>query len=168
MEHQHLNNKEAIEKLKNIVEEIKVAMMATIHDGELYSRPMHSMEVDAEGNIWFFTSKDSEKVEDVEEDSTIYLMYAHPGRHTYLHVKGTSTIVEDQQKIDELWSSFVQAWFPKGKDDPNLCLMKVKTQEASYWDSATSKFVLFFQIAKALLKGERHQDGDVGHLHINS
>ena len=75
--------------------------------------------------------------------------------------------MNDKQKIEELWSPVVKAWFPKGVDDPTLSLLKVETNEASYWDGKSNKFVVFFNIIKAIAKGERHNDAEVGHLKLD-
>jgi hypothetical protein len=40
------------------------------------------------------------------------------------------------------------------------------TNEASYWDSASSKFIVFFEIVKALAKGEKQNNGEFGELEI--
>ena len=97
---------------------------------------------------------------------TVYLLYSHPGQNTYLHVKGECTVINDKEKIKELWSPVVKAWFPKGVEDPALALLKVETSEASYWDGA-SKFVVFYNVVKAIAKGETPDDGQFGNLDIS-
>lgn len=151
-----------------MVEEVKICMFATIaHDYSLYSRPMQTIQVDEQGNIWFFTNEFSGKVDDVSQDDTVYLMYSHPGKNTYLHVKGKCTIINDKEKIKELWSPVVKAWFPKGIDDPALALLQVDTSEASYWDGSSSKFVVFYNIVKAIARGENPNDGEFGKLDVS-
>ena len=168
MEQQHLQNEEAISKLNKLVNEVKICMFATVNeDYSLFSRPMQTIQVDAEGNIWFFTNEYSGKVDDISKDNTVYLMYSHPCQNTYVHIKGTCSVVNDKQKIEELWSPIVKAWFPKGVDDPELSLLKVDTTEASYWDGSASKFVVFFNIVKAIAKGEKHNQGEFGHLDVS-
>lgn len=164
---QHPDNKESLKKLTAMVEEVKICMLATVHnDYSVYSRPMQTIQVDDDGNIWFFTNEHSGKVDDLSKDNTVYLMYSHPGKNTYLHVKGTASVVTDKEKMKQLWSPIVKAWFPKGIDDPALSLLKVNTNEASYWDGAANKFVVFFNIVKAIAKGEKHDDGEFGKLSL--
>lgn len=167
MAYEHLENKEALKKLTDLAEEIKVCMFATVHeDYAVFSRPMQTIKVDEEGNIWFFTNEYSGKVEDISKDNTVYLMYSHPGQNSYMHVKGKASVITDKEKIKELWSPIVKAWFPKGIDDPALSLLKVDTAEASYWDGSSNKFIVFFNIIKAIAKGEKHNEGEVGELNI--
>lgn len=165
MEQNLLRSEEAIAKLTKLVEEVRVCMFATVQeDYTVASRPMQTIKVDEQGNIWFFTNEYSEKVDEISKDNTVYLMYSHPGNNTYLHLKGTCSVVNDKNKIEEMWSPIVKAWFPKGVDDPALSLLKVDTLEASYWDGAASKFVVFFNIVKAIATGEKHNQGEFGKL----
>lgn len=163
----HLENQEAVKKLTELVEEVKVCMFATIQkDDSLYSRPMQTIQVDEQGNIWFFTNEFSGKVGDVSKDDTVYLMYSHPGQNTYLHVKGKCTLIHDKDKMKDLWSPVVKAWFPKGLEDSALALLKVETSEASYWDGSSNKFIVFFNIVKAIAKGEKPNEGEFGKLEV--
>lgn len=168
MSQQNLEKHEALKKLTELVEEVKICMFATIHeDYTLQSRPMQTIEVDAEGNLWFFTNEYSDKVEDVSKENTVYLMYSHPGKNTYIHVKGKANVVRDKAKMKELWSPIVKAWFPQGLEDPALALLKVDTSEASYWDSSSSKFIVIYKIIKAIAKGETPDEGDFGKLDVS-
>ncbi len=167
MVQQHLEKQEALKKLTELVDEVKVCMFATIdQDYSLYSRPMETIQVDEQGNLWFFTNEFSGKVDDLSKDNTVYLMYSHPGKNTYLHVKGICSVINDKEKMKELWSPVVKAWFPKGLEDPALALLKVDTSEASYWDGSSSSFVVFYNIVKAIAKGEKPNDGEFGKLDV--
>lgn len=165
---QHLENQEGVEKLTELVNDIRVCMFATVQeDYSLYSRPMQTIEVDSEGAIWFFTNEFSGKVQNVSRDNTVYLMYSHPGNNSYIHIKGKCEVVTDKEKMKELWSPVVKAWFPNGLEDTALALLKVAPGEASYWDSSSSKFVVFYKMIKAIVKGETPDEGDFGKIKVN-
>lgn len=168
MEQQHLEKQEALKKLTELVDEVKICMFATIHeDYTLSSRPMQTIKADDNGSLWFFTNEYSGKVDDVSKDNAVYLMYSHPGKNTYLHVKGKCSITNDKDKMEELWSPVVKAWFPKGLEDPALALLKVDTDEASYWDGSSSKLVVFYKMIKAIAKGETPDEGEFGTLKVS-
>lgn len=162
----NINEKQqAIKKLKELTEEVRVCMFATIdNDYNLQSRPMQMLQIDEDGNIWFFTNEYSAKVNEVSRNNTVYLMYAHPGQNTYVHIKGYCTVLEDKAKTDELWNPALKAWFPGGKEDPKLCILKVDTEEASYWDGASSKFVVFVNMVKSIATGKQYSEGEAGEL----
>ncbi len=78
-------------------------------------------------------------------------------------------MVHDPQKVRELWSEPVRVWFPKGPEDPDIALVRVRAREATYWDAPSSKFVMAYGYAKAVTTGERPQSGeigDVGHVEM--
>ncbi|MDP3535961.1 MAG: pyridoxamine 5'-phosphate oxidase family protein, partial [Halomonas sp.] len=54
--------------------------------------------------------------------------------------------------IDKYWNSFVGAWFPEGKDDPDVALMEVKVQMGEHWKAKENKAYQLYEIAKANLK----------------
>lgn len=168
MEKQHFEKKEALKKLTELVEDVKICMFTTIHeDYSLTSRPMQSIDIDTDGNLWFFTNEYSGKVDDVSKDNNVYLMYSHPGKNTYIHIKGKCEIITDKEKMKELWSPVVKAWFPKGLEDPALALLKVNTSEASYWDSSSNKLVVFYKMLTAIAKGETPDEGEFGKLDVS-
>jgi general stress protein 26 len=49
---------------------------------------------------------------------------ADPDRQRYVSVAGRAWLLRDRAKIDELWSPLYKAWFPDGKDDPELALLR--------------------------------------------
>jgi general stress protein 26 len=163
-----LETSEAVEKFKQLVNDVSVCMFTTINDNlELFSRPMVTTKVDDEGNAWFFTNEFSEKVHEISRDNNVYLIYSNPKTNTYVNVKGTCTVVVDRSKIDELWSPALKAWFPEGADDPKLCLLKVVTDNAYYWNHSSSKMSVFFSMIKAIAKKEKIESGEVGKLNLS-
>jgi len=163
-----LETSEAVEKFKQLVNDVSVCMFTTINDNlELFSRPMVTTKVDDEGDAWFFTNEFSEKVHEISRDNNVYLIYSNPKTNTYVNVKGTCTVVVDRSKIDELWSPALKAWFPEGADDPKLCLLKVVTDNAYYWNHSSSKMSVFFSMIKAIAKKEKIESGEVGKLNLS-
>jgi general stress protein 26 len=150
-----LQNEEALKKFKKLVQEINVCMFITNHETEHeHTRPMATIDVEDDGTLWFFTDVRSIKVEEVTTDRLVHLTYAHPGKESYLDVKGASSIVTDRDLMRAKWSPVVRAYFPNGVDDPNLALMKVQPQSVYYWESESGKMVQFFKMATAAVTGK--------------
>lgn len=163
---QDLDHNEAMLKLKELVNDIDTCMLATdLGEVPLKVRPMHTMETDSEGNIWFFTSKDSTQYEDIENDARVQLIYSHPGKTEFLSVYGTATISNDRSRIEELWTPIAKTWF-EGKNDPNLVLLCVSPEDAYYWDTKNNKLVSLFKIAASSVSGMSADDGVKGDLNL--
>ncbi len=157
---------ESIEKLKGLVEDIDFAMLTTIAGNKFRSRPMSTQEMDEDGNLWFFTSDQTHKVDEIEADSRVSVAYSQPDDNVYVSVFGRADLVKDRAKIEELWNPILKAWFPEGLDDPTLSLLKVSIEEAEYWDSPNSKLVQIAGFFKALVTGQQAKGGDYGKVNL--
>lgn len=157
--------KESIEKLKDLIEGIDFCMLTTIDEGHLHSRPMSTQQFEFDGDLWFFTSDKTHKVESIRQDDRVNVAYSEPGNDRYVSISGRAEVVKDQAKIEELWSPVYKAWFPDGLDDPSVCLLKIAVDQAEYWDTPSGKIVQLLGFVKALATG---QEIDVGeHEKIN-
>ncbi len=149
------------EKVFELIKDIKLTMMVTQDaEGNLFARPMAAQERDENDQLWFFTAADSPKVREIQVNSKVLLSYAESDGSTFVSISGEASIVRDQAKIDELWSDMLKAWFPKGKTDPNICLIEVNPISAEYWDQPSSKFVQAFGYVKARLTGDPEKMGE--------
>ena len=160
----NLQNEEAAKKFKKLVTDINVCMFITNNREENHTRPMATIEVEDNGTLWFFTDIRSIKVEEVATDNSVHLVYAHPGKESYVDVWGKASIVTDKQNIKDKWSPIVKAWFPNGVDDPNLGLLKVQPSNIYYWDAETGKMVAFLKIAASVVTGKKLAEGAEGKL----
>ena len=157
---------ESIAKLKDLIESIDFAMLTTVNGGQLRSRPMSTQKFEMDGDLWFFTSDQTHKIEEIEQDSRVNVAYAKPEDNVYVSVSGRAELVKDKEKIEELWNPILKAWFPKGLDDPTLALLKISVEEAEYWDSPNSKIVQLYGFVKAMVTGEPAKGGDHGKVSL--
>lgn len=160
MDMQKQDNPE-LQKVADLVKDIKFAMMTTEEDdGSLRSRPMATLQMDANGDLWFFTGHSSPKVEEAEHHRRINLSYADIGKQDYVSISGTCQIVSDKEKMAQLWTPWVQPWFPQGIDDPDLVLLKVSITEAEYWDAPGNAVKRLYGLAKGIATGNTDALGD--------
>ncbi len=157
---------ESIVKLKELIEDIDFAMLTTINGGQLRSRPMSTQKFELDGDIWFFTSDQTHKVDEIEKDNRVNVAYSEPKDNVYISVSGRAQLVKDKAKIEELWNPILKAWFPKGLDDPTLALLQISVEEAEYWDSPNSKIVQLVGFVKALITGTPADGGEHGKVHL--
>ena len=161
----NLQNEEALKKFQKLVKEINVCMFITNNQSDHeHTRPMGTVEAEDDGTLWFFTDIRSIKVEEVSKENTVHLVYAHPGKESYLDVWGNASVITDKNEIKDKWSPMFKAWFQDGVDDPNLCLLKVKPTDCYYWDAETGKMVAFIKIAISAVTGKTLSEGKEGTL----
>lgn len=112
------------------------------------------------GTLWFFTKADSEKIEHLEADPNVSVAFGDPDDNNWVMMAGKASVSNDRAKIKELWSEPMRTWFPDGKDDPDLRLLKADVHRAEYWDSPSSAVVYAYGYVKAALTGKPPTPGD--------
>lgn len=152
---------DAVNKLGKLIKDIRIAMLTTLlPDGSLRGRPMATQGAEFDGDLWFFTSSASHKVDEIEDDQHVHLSYMEPDENRYVSVSGTATIVRDREKAEALWTPAMKAWFPDGLDDADLALLRVRVTGAEYWDSPSNTVIHIVGFVKAGATGERYEPGE--------
>lgn len=153
---------DSLEKLREIIKDIDFCMLTTIdEDGDPHSRPMSSNgDIDPDGDLWFFTQASSVKVAEVEHSPKVNVSFADPDKQRYVSVTGVAQLVRDRKKIDELWRPQFRMWFPEGKDDPEVALLKVSLEKGEYWDSSSSTIGYALSFISALVTGKEPDLGE--------
>jgi len=107
-----------------------------VEDG--HARPM-TAQVDGErGPIWFFTAKDTEIVQRLNEGNRAIARFSSKEHDLFATVHGSLQLDNDRRNIDRLWNRFVAAWFEGGKDDPKLALLRLDAERAEIWLDGSS------------------------------
>lgn len=151
-----------LEKLRELVKDIDFCMLTTVDEnGGLHSRPMSSNgDIDSDGDIWFFTSASSHKVSEIAKLPKVNLSFADPDNQRYVSVSGKAEIIRDRKKIEELWRPEFKIWFPEGKDDPEVALLRVNLEKAEYWDSPSSTIGYALSFVSSFITGKEPDMGE--------
>lgn len=100
------------------------------HSGD--AAPMTAqLDEDANSAIWFFTSRNGPYAEMGPATAT----YSAKGHDIFARFQGELTEETSRERLEHFWSNTIEAWFPKGKDDPDLLLMRMDLGQAKIWDS---------------------------------
>jgi len=152
-------------KLGELIEGVEVAMLTThAADGSMVSRPLQTLEFDASGDLVFFTAADSRKLDELAANSDVNLAFANPKKQIYVSVRGTARTDRDRATIDALWSPVQKVFFPAGKDDPNLVVLRVRVRDAAYWESAGNFIMRALDFAHGMLSKDPRDLGKSGTL----
>ncbi|GAC1345356.1 MAG: pyridoxamine 5'-phosphate oxidase family protein [Acetobacteraceae bacterium] len=151
---------EAKQKLWSMMKDIRFAMLTTADGGHLRARPMVAAQSEFDGTLWFFTRVSSHKVDEVNSEHQVGVTYADGGHQNYVSLSGRASLVRDRAAIDQHWSEAMRTWFAKGKEDPEIALLKVTVEAAEYWDAPNSTMVHAYGYVKAVLTGSSPHPGD--------
>ena len=146
--------------LYDLLKDFDTAMLVTQSaDGHMHSRPMAIAELRPDSDAYFVTSIDSPKVAEIEANPSVTLTFQSSKQ--YASLSGRAAIVRDQALIDRLFKEAWKVWFPQGKNDPSISMLKFNAQHGEYWDNAGAQGLKFaFEAAKAYVKGERAMETD--------
>jgi general stress protein 26 len=150
-----------LDKLYDKIKDVKYCMLTSSEeDGTLRSRPMATVDSAHDGTLWFFTKEFSAKVDEISHFRSVNLSYADPKGNVYVSVSGEAMISRDKNRMAELWNPLFRAWFPQGLDDPDIALVRVKINQAEYWEASSNKMVQVFGMVKAMVTGKEYKPGD--------
>jgi general stress protein 26 len=154
-----------MQKIADKIRHMKTAMLVSLQDdGCLRSRPMQALQITGK-DLLFLTGYQSGVSHEISNDSHVNVSFADESKMIFVSLSGNATISKDPALIDELWEEPFRAWFPEGKDDPNIAVLRVTVDYAEYWDSPSGAVVHAFGLIKAMVTGERAKPGD--HEKIN-
>ena len=130
-----MNKQAQMDTIQAMLKDIKYTMMTTCNgENHLHSCPMNTTETSIGAKeIWFIGHKPSETVDNIKQNPEVNLAYVTQESDKYLSISGTAELVEDEEKLNELWSVMYNAYFEQGKDDPKVQLIKVVPHGAEYW-----------------------------------
>lgn len=100
-------------------------------DADQDSAAPMTAQLDKEANsaIWFFTGRNNRFAALGAATAT----FQSKGHDVFCRFSGVLNEETSRERLDKQWSNFVEAWFPGGKDDPNLLMMRMDLGDASIW-----------------------------------
>lgn len=143
------------DKIWNLIKGSHSALLINARpDGTLVSRPMGCLQKEFDGVLWFLTFRHSLKLADIRNNPNVMVSYAKPNEFEYVSISGKARTVEDSGKLNELWTEGLRVWFPSGPDDPEITLLAVDVEQATYWTDAASIATYAWAYVKARVTGK--------------
>lgn len=167
-----MTKEERLVELYDLIDEIETCLMTTRRaDGMLVTRPMATQQRGPFADLWFVTDIESLKISEIVADPNVSIGYYNPSSKEWVSVSGVASLIQDRNKIHELYSTDWRIWFGDeggvrdgGPDDPRLALIFVEALSVTYMKNRFSKPRMLFEIARSLVTGERAELGREEHL----
>lgn len=159
-------------EIKTFFKEIKANPTVFLHNLEdkevIQSRPMHALIKDGDlENLYFLTSLDSNKVEEILEDRRLKVTMSNHKGNFHAAIYGEGFIMTQRSDIPEEWSQPAKVWFEDGLDDSNLGVIKFKIHKLEYWDSEDSLLKRGVELLMARLSDQRPDLGGHKSVQVN-
>ncbi|QDV22703.1 pyridoxamine 5'-phosphate oxidase family protein [Aureliella helgolandensis] len=131
------------------------AMLVThAPESNLIARPMFVAGVEDDGDIWFATDSDTQKVDEIANHPEVCVTMSGGG--TYLSISGTAEVVEDRTMVEAMWSEPWRVWFPQGPQSTRIALIRVNARFGELWsNSGVNRLKYVFKAVQAYAKGTR-------------
>jgi general stress protein 26 len=155
-------------KVLELIKGIDYAQFTTRGDdgAPLHARPMAYRQVEGDGDLWFFSKKDSRKAKEIAADPHVLISFADPRAQHFVAITGRAEIVSDRAVVRDKWSEIYRAWFPGGPADENVVAIRIHAERAEYWDTLTSAVVYAFGYLKAVTTGKPSRAGEIGQVDL--
>ncbi len=159
MKTENLSHKEALEKMKEMVDNIKVAiLLSDLKTVPIGANPMNTKKIEENGNIWFLSSLNSDHYTNILADIRVQLLYSHPEKMQFISIYGKAYIYTDKSILEELYSKKDDEWFD-GINDVELIAIKIVPASIYYWDREHNKFI---ELLKNLVENKSLKEDNSG------
>ena len=162
---EHLDRAELEVRLWKEIDKSRFGMLGLAGGRPHHMQPMTAYADQEEGALWFFTKKTSDLVKQtgIEGHSAMFCVMAKD-QEFQACVGGELVEDHDRTRIGKYWNAIAAAWFPEGKDDPDLTLLKFTPADAQVWVSRSGPLTFAWEIAKANATHKEPDVGDKAHL----
>jgi general stress protein 26 len=158
-----------LDDLYDLIDGIDIAMLTTrTIDGSLVSRPLQTQKRTDDMDLWFMTTTDTHKVDEIRANPEVNVSYYKDGSREWVSVRGRARVTQDRKRIHELYKPDWKAWLEDeggerdgGPDDPRIALIVVEPQSVVYLKSDQPRVVTMFKVMKALATGEPPKVGSL-------
>lgn len=143
-----LSNSEVRVRLWKAIDDDHTGMLGLTHDSHHFQPMTAFVEPDTD-TLWFFTRKDTDLAQQVAGNGSADAAFIFLDRKLQACVDGRLSLAHDRERIDRFWNAHVAAWYPEGKDDPALTLLRLDVTEAAVWITEGGLLKYAFEVAKA-------------------
>ena len=105
--------------------------LATEHEG--HAQPMTAHFEGEQGPLWFYAHAHSRIALAAERSHAAVFHYIGRKHDLYACIHGEVTMTGDQRAIEHFWSEEVARWYPNGRNDPDLALLRFTPSSAQIW-----------------------------------
>ena len=160
-----LNDAAAVQtRLWDEIEKHQIGMLGPVGGEPQHFQPMTAFLDRAANQIWFFAYRDGELAETAATGVPAMFVFQRD-RAVFACIGGALRAVDDAERMDRYWNPTVAAWYPGGKDDPRLTLLRLDARDAEVWIQEAGPARFAWEIAKANATGGPPDLG--GHAHLN-
>lgn len=161
-----------LDDLYDLIDGIETAMLTTrTIEGALVSRPLQTQKRTDDMDLWFMTSTETHKVDELRANPEVNVAYFRNDSKEWVSVSGRARLTQNRDRIHALYKPDWKAWLEDqagerdgGPDDPRIALIVVEPRTVTYMKSDQPRVVAMFNVMHALATGEPPRVGSLRHV----
>ena len=161
-----MSDRRAVERrLWDEIERHQVGMLGIVGAAAHHLQPMTAFVEQEHEQIWFFTRADTDLVRQIGDGHAGLFVFQQKEIQACIH--GGLTARHDPARIAKYWNAVVAAWYPQGRDDPGLIMLRLECMDAEVWISQAAPIKFAWEIAKANATKHAPDLGGKANLHFH-
>lgn len=161
-----MDQREVERRLWKAVEDDKVGMLGVVGGRPHHFQPMTAYFEEESRTLWFYSYKDAELLKEIGEGHAGMFTFVDKDRKVWACLGGELKRQDDPARIQKFWNATVAAWYPDGKDDPRLTLLRFSPSEAEVWVNDKGPLRFGLELLKGALPGRTADGGAREHLDL--
>lgn len=164
MTSQHMSDADLREHLWDAIEAKRTGMLGACVTPHEHMQPMTAHVERETQTLWFYSYNDTDLANHARMGQ--HAMFCVESKDNLLQacIGGAMHLERDPERIEKFWNPMVAAWFPEGKKDPRLTLIRFDLEDAKVWFNDQGKIAFMYQIAKANLTHTTPDPGTNKHI----
>jgi general stress protein 26 len=161
------SNEDLTDRLWSEIGKGRFGMLGLVgHEAGGHFQPMTAFAEPEAAAIYFFTRKSTDLARAVEGGDAAMFIVQAKDQEFQACIGGRLAHDHDRIRIQHYWNPVVAAWYPEGKDDPDLTLLRLDVHDAQVWISKGNPLVFSIEIARARITGQEPEVGQSSHLDL--
>lgn len=111
-------------------------------NGQLHGRPMAVAQVELVESeqvgcdLWFMAGLQTLKVDEIRRNRNVLVTFQLGPSESgaFMTVSGQAEVIQDADRIEAFWRDSFRTWFPEGKNEPALTLIRVRLGQGQWWE----------------------------------
>ena len=162
----HLDDRDLEKRLWSELDKARFGMLG-LTDGRSHMQPMTAFCDKERGAIWFFTKRSSDLARQAAQGHYAMFTIMAKDQEFQACIGGDLAPDHDPAKIRAFWNPMVSAWYPEGRDDPDLTLLKLVPVDAQVWVARGGPLRYAFEAVRANLTHTEPRVGESRPLRFN-
>ncbi len=152
------------EHLWDAIEHKRTGMLGACVTPHEHMQPMTAHVERETGTLWFYTYNDTHLANHARTGQ--HAMFCIESKDNMLQacIGGMIHLEHDPDRIKKFWNPMVGAWFPEGKNDPRLTMIRFDLDDAKVWLNDQGRIAFMYQVAKANITNTTPDPGINTHI----